>query len=172
MVLLVVDTQNGIVTKKLYEYDLFVQNVSTLINTARLNQIEVIYVQHDDGVEFTKGRDEFEIFHKFSPNPDEKIFVKHVNSAFRDTGLVEYLREKGESQVMIVGVQTDYCIDATVKAGFEHHFKMIVPAYGNTTEDNAFMTGESTYHFYNDHMWNNRYAKCISFKEAISYLEK
>ncbi|HKM34838.1 MAG TPA: isochorismatase family protein [Lachnospiraceae bacterium] len=172
MVLLVVDTQNLIVTPDLYEYALFNKNVSTLIATARLHNIEVIYVQHDDGIELTKGVDEFAIYHEFSPKSNEKIFIKYVNSAFRDTGLAEYLKDKGETQVMIVGLQTDYCIDATIKAGFEHHLEMIVPAYCNTTFDNEYLLGETTYHYYNEKMWNNRYAKCISFEEAISYLKQ
>ena len=69
----------------------------------------------------------------------EKIFDKRVNSAFKGSGLLEYLRKKQENSVMIVGQQTDYCIDATVKCGFEHGFEMIVPAGCNTTEDNAFL---------------------------------
>ena len=43
MVLLVVDTQKAIVNNKLYNYDLFVSNVKQIIDTARKNNIEVIY---------------------------------------------------------------------------------------------------------------------------------
>jgi Amidases related to nicotinamidase len=49
--------------------------------------------------------------------------IKNVNSAFRDTGLLDYLHEKEEDTIIIVGLQTDYCIDATVKCGFEHGLK-------------------------------------------------
>ena len=51
---------------------------------------------------------------------------------------------------MIAGLQTDYCIDATIKAGFEHGLNMIVPAHANTTFSNAFMTGEASYRYYNE----------------------
>ena len=34
--------------------------------------------------------------------------------------LLEYLREKQAKEVAIAGLMTDYCIDATVKCGFEH----------------------------------------------------
>ena len=69
-----------------------------------------------------------------------EYFDKQVNSAFRGTGLLEYLREKNESTIVIVGLQTEYCIDATLKAGFEHGFRMIVPANTNSTFDNRYMT--------------------------------
>lgn len=50
MVLLVIDTQKLITNKKLYKFYMFVSNVKELINTARKNNSEVIYVRHDDGL--------------------------------------------------------------------------------------------------------------------------
>lgn len=170
MVLLVVDTQEMIVTKDLYQYEVFVMNVRKLLHAARENQIEVSYVRHDDGYELTKGAEGFDIYDAFAPEAGEKIFDKHVNSSFKESGLLEYLQSKKEKQVMIVGLQTDYCIDATIKCGFEHGFEMIVPAYGNTTLDNEFMTGEQSYHYYNAMMWNDRYAKCVTIEEALRIL--
>lgn len=45
---------------------------------------------------------------------------------------------------------SDYCIDSTIKCGFEHGFRIIVPAYANTTVNYKFMTGEEIYKYYND----------------------
>ncbi len=50
MVLLVVDVQKGIVDERLYEFRKFVGNIKKLIGAAREQGIEVIYVQHDDGL--------------------------------------------------------------------------------------------------------------------------
>ena len=50
MVLLVVDTQNLIMNNDLYEFQTLVYRIKTLIKEARNNNIEVIYVRHDDGV--------------------------------------------------------------------------------------------------------------------------
>lgn len=172
MVLLVVDTQKAITNEKLYEFDLFKKRVNELINKARSNGIEVIFVRHDDGVgcELSKGNEGFEIYEGFKPRVDEIIFDKTVNSSFKDTGLLEYLKGKNEDTVIIVGLQTDYCIDATIKAGFEHGFKMIVPENTNTTFDNQYMTAEETYKYYNRFIWNKRYAECVSFEKAIEMM--
>ncbi len=174
MILLVVDTQKLIVNEKLYAFDQFVSNVKTLISEARKNEIEVVYVRHDDGVgeELTVGNAGFEIYEAFAPKNGEQIFDKYVNSAFRDTGLLEYLKDKNEKEIIVVGLQTDYCMDATIKCGFEHGFKMIVPAFANTTVDNAFMTGAQSYKYHNEHMWQGRYAECISVEEAIHKMKK
>lgn len=169
MVLLVIDTQKLIINEKLYEFNMFVVNVKKIIHEARANNIEVIYVRHDDGEgnELTKGNDGFEIYEKFQPMNDEKIFDKNVNSAFKGTGLLEYLVDKEEKDIIIIGLQTDYCIDATVKCGFEHGFNIIVPAYANTTVNNRFMLAKQSYEYYNKFMWNGRYAECISIDEVI-----
>ncbi len=147
-------------------------NVEKIIATARQNNIEIIYVRHDDGAEneLTKGTEGFEIYEKFIPYKEEKIFDKKVNSAFKDTGLLEYLISKGEKDIIIVGLQTDYCIDATIKCGFEHGFHMIIPAYSNTTVENKFMSAEQTYRYYNEFIWNGRYAECIPLEQALKMM--
>lgn len=85
--------------------------------------------------------------------------------------MLSYLKEKEEDTVIIVGLQTDYCIDATVKAGFEHGFKMIVPENTNTTFDNQYMTAEESYRYYNEFIWNKRYAECVSFEDALKMMD-
>lgn len=173
MVLLVVDAQNAIMNEKLYQFEKFTANVKLLIKTARNNKIEVIYVRHDDGpgCELTKGQEGFEIYDEFRPINGEQIFDKNVNSAFKGTGLLEYLKNKGESDIIVVGLQTDYCIDATIKCGFEHGFRMMVPEYANTTVDNVFIDGETSYIYYNTFMWNGRYADCISIEKALDMMQ-
>ena len=173
MVLLIVDTQKLITNSMLYQFELFKEHVKELIKQARNNRIEVIYVRHDDGAdhELTKGTDGFEIYDEFGPVDGERIFDKNVNSPFNGTGLLEYLRKKKEDTIIVAGLQTDYCIDATVKCGFEHGFRMIVPAHANSTFDNDFMSAEKTYKYYNDYIWNRRYAECVSFEKTLALME-
>lgn len=170
MVLLVIDTQNLITLPTIYQFDLFVENVTRLIKTSREHSVEVIYVRHDDGQgsELTVGKTGFEIYEKFKPKPNEQIFDKRVNSAFKDSGLLLYLKNKKEKDIIIVGLQTDYCIDATIKCGFEHGFTILVPEGTNSTFDNDFMSARQTYEYYNTFMWNGRYAKCISLEDTLN----
>ena len=175
MVLLVVDAQKGIVDERLYAFEKFVSNSKELIKTAREQGIEVLYVQHDDGpgTGFSIEDDEFEVYSEFQPMPTEKRFVKTVCSAFKNgSGLLEYLMEKGEKDVMVCGIMTDFCINATVEAGFEHGLHMIVPAYANSTQDNAYMTGEQSYHYYNEFLWPERYADCVPIDKALEMLKR
>lgn len=175
MVLLVIDTQKGITDDRLYGFKEFEENIKTLIKTSREYGVEVIYVRHDDGPGsgFSKGDDDFEIYEGFAPIYGEKIFDKDVNSAFHDsTGLTKYLESKNISTVIAVGLQTDYCIDASIKSGFERGFEMIVPEYCNSTRSNAYMDAKTSYEYYNKNMWPGRYAKCLTVEETLKLIRE
>lgn len=64
-----------------------------------------------------------------------------------------------------------YGNDVTIKCGFEHDFRVIVPENANSTFDNAFMTGERSYKYYNEFMWMGRYAECISVEGTIKRMK-
>ena len=173
-VLLVVDIQNAVYKNGLYCFEKFTDNVQTLLREARKNRVEVIYVRHDDGegAELSRGNYGFDICEEFAPLSDEKIFDKTVNSPFRDSGLLEYLLSRKVGRLIVSGLQTEYCIDATVKCGFEHGFEVIVPELCNSTFDNDFMTGEQSYKYYNEFIWKNRYASCVSMDEAVRMIQE
>ena len=71
---------------------------------------------------------------------------------------------------MVVGLQTDFCIDATIKSAFDLGFEILVPDHANSTFDNDYMTKDVSYHYYNDFLWPKRYAQCISMQEALAVL--
>ena len=52
-----------------------------------------------------------------------------------------------------------------------HGFNIIVPENTNSTFDNEFMSAEKTYHYYNEFMWNRRYAQCIPFEEVVEMMK-
>lgn len=173
MTLLVIDTQKGITDERLYEFEKFKVNVKELIAIARAEGVEVVYVQHDDGpgTGFSVGDVDYEIFDEFAPIGTEKIFAKAVNSALHpSTDLLEYLKEKKEESIMIVGLQTNFCINATILTAFDNGFEIFVPEYTNSTFDNDYMDGKTCYHYYNDFMWPERFANCITMDEARDLL--
>lgn len=168
-VLLVVDVQQGLINEKPYNGEVVVQNIKTLIDFARCNGVEVIYVRHDDGVggDLEYGSDDWQIVHEIAPIGNEKIYDKKYNSSFLKTGLKEYLRIREVENIILVGLQTEYCIDATCKAAFEIGYNVIIPKDTNTTFDNEYLTGNRLYEFYNYKIWNGRFAKVIPVEEVV-----
>lgn len=173
LILLVIDIQKGITDERLYDFDGFIKNTRRIIATARENNVEIIYVQHDDGpgTGFSIGDDEFEIADQVMPSQGEKRYIKETNSCFGNKELTAYLEERNEKILMIVGLQTNFCIDASVKSAFERGYKVIVPKGTNSTFDNEYMDKETTYRYYNEMMWPKRFADCISVDEAVEMMK-
>ena len=49
---------------------------------------------------------------------------------------------------------------------------VIIPDGTNSTFDNDYMDGETTYKYYNEIMWPKRIADCISLDEALGMMER
>ena len=167
--LLVVDVQNTLVELHPYNEEQILNNIAQLITKCRENETEVIYVRHhstnNDFLPY--GSHGWQIYNLLSPKDDEIIIEKTYNSSFRETNLKEYLEKQDIGTLILVGMQTDYCIDATCKIAFEYGYKVLIPEETNTTFDNKIMTGEKTYEYFMYHIWNNRYAQIMSMEETI-----
>ena len=110
MKLIVMDMQKGITVDALYNYDHFIENTVNILKAARENQIEVIYVQHDNGPGsgFSQGDEAFEIADQVAPHPGEKRFVKHHGSCFGNKDFTKYLEDAGEDTLIIMGLLTNF----------------------------------------------------------------
>jgi nicotinamidase-related amidase len=56
----------------------------------------------------------------------EVVFQKHYPNSFRDTPLLDYLKQQGVTRVVICGMQTNMCVDATTRAAFDFGFECVV----------------------------------------------
>ena len=171
MILLVIDMQKGLVDEDLYSFDTFMDRTVRLVDAARKNNVEVIFVQHNAGLGsgMSVGDEAFEIVDQVTPKEREKVFVKTINSCFGNKDFKRYMKRQEDKRLMIIGLQTNYCIDATVKSAFERGFRVIIPEGTNSTFDNDYMTGETTYRYYNEDVWEEL-VDAVTFEEAIAML--
>ena len=173
MILLVVDMQKALTEDgELYDAEAFMDRNIRLIEAARKNNVEVIFVQHDagEGSGFSVGDEDFEIDPRVAPKDGEKVFVKTINSCLGNTDFKAYMEQQEDKRLMVIGLQTNYCIDATVKSAFERGFDVIVPEGTNSTFDNNYMTGETTVAYYNEDVWDG-VADLPAFDEAMEMIE-
>ena len=172
MILLVIDMQKGIVDEDLYAYDTFMDRTVRLIDAARKNNVEVIFVQHDagKGSGLSVGDEAFEIIDRIRPTQGEKVYVKTINSCFGNKDFKQYMKSREDKRLMIVGLQTNYCIDATVKSAFERGYEVIIPEGTNSTFDNDYMTGETAVRYYNEDVWDGL-ADVVPFEEALEMIQ-
>jgi nicotinamidase-related amidase len=167
--LLVIDVQNALVSAHPFAGKEIISNIKSLIKACRENNVEVIYVQHseNEGEELEPNSYGWRIYEEISPAENEKVINKNYNSAFKNTCLKDYLDSKNINQLIITGMQTDYCIDTTCKVAFEYGYKLIIPEKTNTTFNNGNITAEDLYNLYNFRIFKDRFATVENVGETI-----
>ena len=68
----------------------------------------------------------------------EPLVVKHFPNAFRETDLAARLKEGGVDRVVITGMMTHMCVDATARAAADLGFEVLVVADACATRDLRF----------------------------------
>lgn len=170
--LLIIDMQTALIEQHPYNQTTVVGNIRQLLKTCREKGIPVIYIQHDGGIgdELEHGSTGWKIWKDIAPLQDEMIFEKKYNSAFRKTGLREYLSQLGAQNIILCGMQTEHCFDASCKVAFEYGYHVTIAKETTTTFDSDFTSGKKLSEYYEDKIWNNRYARVISMEQMISEL--
>ena len=94
-----------------------------LLKHFRENELLIIHIQHIStraGAAFFLPDTEGINIHEYvAPLPDETVIKKHFPNSFRDTQLNEYLVSRGIRELVICGMMSHMCIDATVRAAFD-----------------------------------------------------
>ncbi len=167
--LLVVDMQQGLLDKGPWEKGRLVETVNALLRAFRRRGQPVAFVRHDDGpgTALAFGAPGWEIARETAPLAGEEVFDKRYNSAFLGTGLESRLQELGAGTVVIVGMQTEYCIDATVKAAFERGFRAVLPEGGVSTFDNGGLTAGQINGWFYERIWRGRYGDVLAPEDII-----
>ena len=170
--LLVIDVQQAMIDEHPANMDAFMLNLKILIDTAHKNETEVIYVRHDggEGDVLAFGTPGWQLEKSLVPRADERVFDKRFGSAFRQTGLQDYLNSQGISRLVVCGMQTEYCIDTSVKVAFEHGYEVVIPAGATTTYANPFLSGEKLVYYYERMIWHEPLARVVPMEEALSLL--
>lgn len=108
----------------------------------RYNHLLTIFIQHVSlnakATSFRPGSPCVSLYASITPLTGEVIVRKHHPNSFRETNLLELLRMDEVSRLVICGMMTHMCIDATVRAACDHGFECIVAADACATRDLAF----------------------------------
>ena len=170
--LLVIDVQNALVLAKPFAVEEVISNIKNLIKTCRESNVEVIYIQHNDkvGDELEPNSEGWKIYGEISPNVNEEVINKNYNSAFKETNLKKHLDYRKINQLIITGMQTEYCFDTTCKVAFEYGFKVIIPEKTNTTFNNGNILAKDLYEHYNYNIFNGRFGIVESIEKTMKRL--
>lgn len=122
--------------------------VAALLERARAARLPVVHVQHDH-VKYEPlmpGRPTWQIVPQLAPRAGEPVVHKQSSDAFYGTELASVLEAAGVSEIIVTGMQTEFCVDSTVRAASSRGFDVILVADGHTTGDTDLSAAEIIAH--------------------------
>jgi nicotinamidase-related amidase len=129
----------------------------------------VVHVRHKTN----KG---FEIHPNVAPLSTEKIITKEEVNSFQKTDLLEYLKSNGINRLVIIGMQTQMCLEAAVRAAHDLGFECMVVQDACATRDLKFgdktIKAEDVQTAVLATLTDGRYGKVIDLKDLKENTEK
>lgn len=101
-----------------------------LIEAFRGKSLPVIHVQHistrPGASFFVPGTAGVEIHPSVAPREGETLIRKNFPNSFRDTSLLQHLRDNRITRLVVAGMMTHMCVDSTVRAAGDLGFECVL----------------------------------------------
>lgn len=151
--LLIIDTQVGLM-KDAYQRDAILEKIALLLEQARNSGVPVLYVQHSEDYEegLKWGTPNWEIHPAIAPRQGEVIIHKESPDSFHRTTLQEELEKQDIKRLVIVGGQTEYCVDSTVRRSVAEGYDVLLVSDAHTTYDSRTLTAAQIIDFVNGNL--------------------
>lgn len=136
--LLIIDMQVGLVPA-VKDGDQLVARLNALVSAARGVGVPVIFLQQDGppGSRTEPHTPGWEIDPRVGREPGDLTLRKTATDSFYRTRLLDELSERAIDTVVIAGVATDYCVDATVRAALSHDLDVQLVRDGHSTSERS-----------------------------------
>lgn len=144
--LMVIDVQTAMFleAEPLHAADELLERIILLLKKARESRIPVIYVQHneEEGAPLQTNTPGWEIHRAIAPSEQDLIIQKYVPDSFHETNLLQQLESKGIKKLIMSGLQTDYCINATCRRAVELGYDVTVVKDAHSTYSQGSRSAE------------------------------
>jgi len=107
--------------------------IARLLGSWRLRNAPVVHIRHisrTPGSPFWPGQSGVDFQPELAPLPHEHVVEKNVPDAFINSSLERWLRVRGESVLVIVGVSTNNSVESTARTAGNLGFKTYVVSDG------------------------------------------
>jgi len=148
-----------------------------LLDHFREKNLPVVHIQHistrADATFFLPDTDGINFYEGVLPLTAEIVIKKHSPNSFRDTKLHEHLLSHGIRELVICGMMSHMCIDATVRAAFDGGYACSVAHDACATRSLVFNGVDiPATHVHGAYMaaLGSVYAKVLSAEEIIGTL--
>ncbi|MBC3779719.1 cysteine hydrolase family protein [Pseudomonas sp. SWRI99] len=143
--LLIIDVQQALCSGEYqcFEIDPMIATINDLSQRARKAGVPVVLIQHEekDGP-FVRGTDGWQLAKDLQTSAKDLRVGKTTGDSFYQTDLGKLLPVEDFERLVICGLQTDYCVNATVRSAHKLGYDVVVAQDAHSTVDNGTMTAE------------------------------
>lgn len=151
--LLVIDAQQDLIEGNKEEKSVFnktklLENINSVIKRALEADASVIFMRDKDVAE-GEGKG-FEVHQEIKVPPAAKVFDKEATNSFYGTPLMGYLKDNEIEHLVMMGCQTEYCIDTAVRTATISNFDVTLVGDGHSTTDSSILSAEQIISHHNE----------------------
>ncbi|MFL1525010.1 cysteine hydrolase family protein [Pseudomonas sp. O230] len=143
--LLIIDVQQALCSG---EYECFqiarvIDTINKLGARARKAGIPVVLIQHEEaGSPLAHGADGWQLAEGLDVSPKDERVRKTTPDSFYQTHLQKLLPVQDFERLVICGLQSDYCVNATVRQALKLGDDVVLAADAHSTVDNGNLAAE------------------------------
>jgi nicotinamidase-related amidase len=156
--------------KSIHNAGQLLQNIGVLIQRAHSLGKPVIYVQHTDEHHLKQGTPLWEIHPYIQPERNDLVISKRFPDAFLNTVLDTKLQALNIDRLIIVGLQTEFCVDTTCRRAFSLGYQNILVGDGHSTYDSESLTAAQIIEHHNRVLGNPEFPE-LRFAELKRTIE-
>ncbi|WP_080876296.1 isochorismatase family protein [Oceanobacillus timonensis] len=144
-VLLIIDAQQELIEgnherNAIFQKTQFIANINSVIEKAEKIAVPLVFVRDLD---VNEGKESgFEIHKEIHVSAEAEIFDKSATNAFYGTGLLEYLKSYQVKHIVVMGCETQHCIDSAVRTATIEGFDVTLVGDGHSNLGNDILSQE------------------------------
>ncbi|MDF3076065.1 MAG: hypothetical protein K0S54_3732 [Alphaproteobacteria bacterium] len=167
--LVIIDVQQGMfaLPYRLHDGEKIVERLSAVLHRARTKGRPIFHVRHEGAGGFERDAPGWFHHQAVAPRDGEVIIDKRRSSAFHETDFHARLQSAGIDHLVIGGMQTQMCVESTVRGAVTHGYKVAVIEDGHTTYDTTVLTAPQIIAHHNS-IWGGRFAELVP-AEKVSF---
>jgi nicotinamidase-related amidase len=171
LAILIIDLQLGnfVGSSPIFQGDLLLNNTNLILQEARKKGVKVVYIQNmgGKGDPDEPGSEGWEIHPKIKPREDDSVLQKTSPDSFHETSLNELLKSLDVKKVIILGLQTEYCIDTTVRRAYSLGYNVLLVKDSHSTWRSGELSASQIINHHNN-ILGDYFTDLISKDELIS----
>lgn len=140
--LLVIDVQQAMCAGDgaAFDIDGVIDRINALSARARAAGVPVVLVQHEeDEGPLQFATDGWQLAARLATRPDDLRVRKRTSDSFHQTDLLAVLQARGITDLIVCGLQSEFCVDSTVRRALSLGYPVVLVTDAHSTFDNGVL---------------------------------